>query len=169
VREEREEKSMRERKHFVNRLAVNLFGFAVLAAIAGCAAGTGARLDRSLQVLNDFRAARVLPDHRYYTTGPQNSPNAILGVSTAYTLISDRWTEREMTPELLRRLVGSMDTEFLSTVSGLLGASVLGPEREQIGVWYSGVGFTTVVMLGDREVRIDPPLNSEIQQLRTPD
>jgi hypothetical protein len=141
----------------------------LLAVVAGCAAGTGARLDRSLEVLNDFRAARVLPDHRYYTTGPPGSPNAILGVSTDYTLVSDRWAEKEMTPELLRRLVGRMNTQFLSTASGLIGASVLGPEGERIGVWYSGVGITTVVMLGESSVRIDPPMTAAIERLRTPD
>lgn len=160
---------MTERNHLGTRPAAALFGMVLLAVVAGCAAGTGARLDRSLEVLNDFRAARVLPDHRYYTTGPPGAPNAILGVSTDYTLVSDRWTEREMTPELLRRLVGRMNTEFLSTVSGLIGASVLGPGGERIGVWYSGVGITTVVMLGDSSVRIDPPMTAAIERLRTPD
>ena len=157
---------MGERKCFVNGMAVAVLGFVILAVIAGCAAGTGARLDRSLEVLNDFMAARVLPDHRYYTTGPQGAPDAILGVSTDYTLVSDRWTGKEMTPELLRRLVGRMNTEFLSPVVGLLGAHVLGPEGQRIGVWYSGVGLTTVVMLNEKEVRIDPPLTAAVNQLR---
>jgi hypothetical protein len=160
---------MEERSSFGARLAGTVFVCAVLAAIAGCAAGNGARLDRNLQVLNDFMAARVLPDHSYYTTGPPSAPNAILGVSTDYTLVSERWTERDMTPELLRRLVGRMNTEFRSTASGLLGAHVLDPEGEKIGVWYSGVGITAVVMLGDGSVRIDPPLEAAVQQLRTPD
>jgi hypothetical protein len=160
---------MEERKHFLNRLAATLVGVAMVTALAGCATSTGARLDRSGQVLNDFRNARVLPDHRYYTTGPQGAPNAILGVSSAYTLVSDRWTEREMTPDLLRRLVFRMNTEFLATEAGLLGAYVLGPEGERIGVWYSAVGITTVVMLGEGKVRIDPPLTPAINRLRTPD
>lgn len=161
--------TVEERTRVLNGPVAVLFGIAVLAVIAGCAGGTGARLDRSRQVLNDFLAGRVLADHRYYTTGPPGAPDAILGVSAEYILVSDRWTVQEMTPDLLRRLVSRMNTEFLSPAAGLLGASVLGPEGERIGVWYSAVGMTTVVMLSDREVRIDPPLAPAIQQLRTPD
>jgi hypothetical protein len=44
-------------------------------------AATGAELTLDMQVQGDFMNGKVLPDHRYYTGGPQNSPNAIVAVS----------------------------------------------------------------------------------------
>ena len=160
---------MTEGKKFGMRFATAVLGISMLAAAAGCATGSGAGLAMNMQVQGDFRSGQVLPDHRYYTTGPQSSPNAIVGVSKAYTLVSDRWAERQMTPELLRRLVGSMNTQFLQPTAGLFGADVLGPEGEQIGVWYSAVGLTTVIMLSESSVRIDPPITEAINRKRNPD
>ena len=143
-----------------------ILGLALAALVGGCASGPQARLERSNEVYRDFMAGNVLPEHRYYTTGPQSSPDAILGVSTTYTRRSDRWAERELSPAALRELVGRMNTDFKSPVAGLVGAYVQGPEGQRIGVWYSGVGITVVEMLGEKEVRIDPPLTAAIQQLK---
>ena len=139
---------------------------ALLVLMTGCAASSGARLDWSKQVFDDFAAGRVLDAHVYYTTGLQNAPDAILGVSRDYVLVSDRWRERDMTPELLRRLVGGMDIEFGQAEAGLIGASVLGEDGERVGVWYSAVGVATVEMLGGNKVRINPPLTPMVDLLR---
>jgi pyruvate kinase len=77
--------------------------------------------------------------------------------------------EREMSLEFLRRRVSSMNTQFLQHVAGLFGADVLGPKGERIGVWYSAVSLTTVIMLSETEVRIDPPLTTVINKRRNPD
>jgi hypothetical protein len=164
----REGEEMRERNCFSSSsvaVAV-ILGLTLPALIGGCAAGSRARLERSQQVYQDFMAGNVLPGHRYYTTGPQSAPDAILGVSDKYTLKSERWTEREFSPQVLKELVGRMNTDFKSPVAGLLGAYVQGPEGQRIGVWYSGVGITTVELLSETEVRIDPPLTAAINQLK---
>lgn len=137
----------------------------LLVIIAGCA-GPRAGLDRSQQVFDDYAAGKVLEGHVYYTTGPQNAPDGILGVSRGYTLVSERWKEREVDPQSLLHLVNNMNREFGSPTSGLVGAYVLSAEGDQIGVWYSGVALTTVEMLGDGKVRIDPPNPAAVMQLR---
>ena len=46
-----------------------LLAVIMMAAIAGCAAGSGARLNRSGEVLDGFLAGTVLTGYTYYTTG----------------------------------------------------------------------------------------------------
>jgi hypothetical protein len=147
------------------RLAVTALAMALLATVAGCAA-TGARLDRSQEVWRGFMDGQVTPGYRYYTTEVMNNPDAILGIDSKYTLVTERWAERDMTPELLRRLVGRMNNEY-AAVNGLLGASVLNDKHEGIGSWYSPIGMTTVVMISDTEVRVDPPNPVALNEIRS--
>lgn len=134
--------------------------------VAGCAAGSAARLDRSGEVLKDFLSGRVLEGYTYYTTGMQNNPDAILAIAPGTTLRTERWLKREMTPQLLRRMVGEMNATYNATASGLLGSTVLNGEGEAIGVWYSALGQTTVEMISDTEVRVSPPSVMAIEKLQ---
>ena len=145
---------------------VVMLSWTALAFVGACATTPRAGLDRNHQVFSDFMDGRVAAEHTYYTTGPQNAPDAILAVSRKYTLKSERWAKREMTDDILREMVGRVNIEFNATTAGLIGAYVLDEKGRQIGLWYSAVGITTVEMLSDTEVRIDPPLTAAINQLR---
>jgi hypothetical protein len=138
----------------------------MMAFIAGPAAGSGARLDRSKEVLDGFTAGTVLPGYTYYTTGMENNPDAILGIKDGTTLKTERWKERKMTGQLLRQMVGEMNSTYGAVGAGLLGSAVLNDQGEQVGVWYSPVGMTTVEMLGATEVRVSPPNAMEINRLQ---
>jgi hypothetical protein len=140
-------------------------GVAVAMVLVGCA-GTSARLDRSQEVFESFQGSQVLPGHRYYTTGMVNNPDAILGVADGYTLKTERWKEREMTPDLLRQLVGRMDDEFSAVGFGLAGSAVLNDKGEQIGIWYSVMDHTIVQMISETEVTVSPPSAVEIRGRR---
>lgn len=145
---------------------LTVLGLALPMLIAGCAAGSGARLDRSGQVLKDFLSGQVLEGYRYYTTGMQNNPDAILGIAPGYTLKTDRWLKGEMTPQALRQMVGEMNAMYNATTFGLLGSYVLDDKGERIGVWYSALGWTTVEMTGAREVRVSPPSAPQLDKLQ---
>ncbi len=140
---------------------------ALPAVITACAAGSGARLDRSKEVLDSFRAGTVLPGYRYYTISPGNTPDAILGIKEGYTLKSETWQETKMTPELLKRQVRQMDNLFDAEETGLLGSYVINDQEEQVGIWYSAVGTTQVEMTGPTEITVDPPNRLAIDQLKT--
>ena len=135
--------------------------------LSGCA-GTGARLDRSREVYEAFAGAKVLPGYRYYTAGPQNTPDAILGVGTSYTLTGEQWTEREMTPDLLRKTVWLMDDLYSGTASGvgLFGSWVVSETGDRVGIWYSAVGTTTVTVGSGGEISVAAPNAVVIDQLR---
>jgi hypothetical protein len=142
-----------------------VLGLALPALITGCAAGSSGRLDRSGQVWREFMSGQVLEGYTYYTTGMENMPDAILAIAPGYTLKTDRWLEREMTPPALRQLVGEMNALYVATAPGLLGCYVLNDKGERIGVWYSALGYTTVKMTGATEVRVNPPSAPQIDIL----
>ena len=146
-------------------LVLAVLGLVLPTLITGCAAGSSARLDRSGQVLKGFLSGQVLEGYTYYTTGMENNPDAILAIAPGYTLKTNRWLEREMTPTALRQMVGEMNSMYNATPFGLLGSYVLNDQGEQIGVWYSPAGTTTVEMLGPTEVRVSPPSAVQIQKL----
>jgi predicted small secreted protein len=143
-------------------LAVSL-----LAGVSGCATSSGAGLDRSKEVLDSFLGFNVLPGYRYYTMGPGETPDAILGIKSGYTLKSEVWKETEMTSELLKRQVRQMNNLFSAEWTGLIGAAVLNDQGEQVGIWYSAVGTTEVNMISATEVAVGPPNPLAINQLKT--
>ena len=151
----------------ISAVTATIAGVLAMAVIAGCAAGSGARLDRSKEVFDGFMTATVLPGYSYYTTGMENNPDTILGIMDGVTLKTERWKKREMTEELLRRLVGEMNRTYAATSVGLLGSAVLNDQGERIGVWYAAVGITTVEMVGPAEVRVSPPNAIEIEKLQS--
>lgn len=152
----------------MKRTVLYFFAAAALpAVITACATSSGARLDRSKEVLDSFRAYEVLPGYRYFTSGPGDTPDAILGIKEGYTLKSEVWKETKMTPELLKRQVRQMDNLFDAEETGLLGSSVVDDQGNQVGIWYSAVGTTQVEMTGPKEITVNPPNSLAINQLKT--
>lgn len=127
----------------------------ILTVLAACAGSYG-RIERSNDVGKLFERHEVLPDHRYFVTGPQANPNAILAVHRSYTLQPGLWRSVEMTPELLKRLVDAM-TGQLGFTPAVMGASVTNPQGKQIGIWYSPYSQTAVRFEPDNVVVVSLP------------
>jgi hypothetical protein len=70
----------------MNRLLTLLGAFFSLFLLVGCAGGNYGRLDRDRDLDSMFLNYEVLPDHRYYTSGGYDSPNAILAIHRDYEL-----------------------------------------------------------------------------------
>ena len=85
-------------------------------SLAGCSGSYG-RLQRSSDVSKTFERHEVLADHRYYTTGSEACPTAILAVHRSYTLKPGLWRSVDMTPESLGRLVDAMTDQLGFTLS----------------------------------------------------
>jgi len=123
--------------------------------LAACSGSYG-RLVRSNDVGNLFERYELLPDHRYFITGPQASPEAILALSQPYALQPGLWQPVEMTPELLKRLVDAM-TGQLGFTPAIMGAIVTNPQGEQIGVWYSPYSQIAIRFEPDNVVVVSLP------------
>ena len=129
--------------------------------LAGCASGPEARKDYgtlklSSEVSDIFQSYQVLPDHKYYYTGSDTKPQAIIGIDQTYTLSTRLWKEAAgLTSEQLKKWVDQM-LGFRPPVR-TFGSTILGPNGEQIGIWYSSYGFTTVKVEADKQVMVYPP------------
>jgi len=142
-------------KHLPSICAQCLGLCAILLFLTACSGSYG-RLVRSNDVGNLFERHEVLPDHRYFVTGPQARPKAILAVHRSYTLRPGLWRPVEMTPELLNRLVDAM-TGHLGFTPAIMGAIVTNPQGKQIGVWYSPYSRTTIRFEPDNVVVVSLP------------
>ena len=84
-------------------------------------------------VARTFEAAQVLPGHRYYTTGSETDPAAIVALREDRPL-RGAWREIAATPALLKKLADNMRGTRLA---GPDGAVIVDDRGERIGVWYS--------------------------------
>ena len=128
----------------------------VLALAAGCAGKYGSiRWDTDVGLT--FETALVLPGHRYYTTGSDTVPDAILALREDHPLSTNLWREVAMTSEILARLVDRMRN---TRSVGPFGRVVLDDRGGVIGGWYSYLDPTSVKLLEDGGVVIQPPVGT---------
>jgi len=126
---------------------------ALAAGLAGCSGRYGStRYDA--RAGRDFELAHVLEGHRYYATGSEVVPHALLALREDRPLRSELWHEVPMSPETLARLVDRMrGTRFDHPSSSV----VLDDRGGRIGVWYSWLPPMPVRLLDDGGVVIAPP------------
>jgi hypothetical protein len=104
----------------------------VALASAGCAGRYGSiRVDA--RVAQELSAAHVLPGHRYYTTGSELEPAAIVALREGRPL-RGAWREIAATPELLKKLSSEMQGTRLAPPDG---GVILDDRGERIGIWFS--------------------------------
>ncbi len=136
---------------------------AVLAALAallsavscgGAASGYGS-LSRSFEVAKIFEDGQVLPGYAYYFSGPPGRPDAILGVKEGWTLDTRLWRRTDLTSEILKKWLESMNRDLTQAVYNQ-GAHILAPDGGEIGVWYSPWAWTVIRVDGEH-VTVKPP------------
>jgi len=125
-------------------------------ALAACG-GTYGTLQRSAEVDHAFESLQVLPDYNYYFTGSFYKPKAIIGIRKDYTLVSKLWKPASPTADQLKGWIDQM-TNFKGYAFRNLGSNILNDQGEAIGIWYSTEDFTTIRMLGDKQLSIYPPV-----------
>jgi hypothetical protein len=112
------------------------------------------KLKRDRDVNQTFQTYKVLPDHKYYTSGQANIPYAIIGINKNYKLRPGMWQEVQLTTPLLRSWVSNMDNIYGYPPYGSI---ILDDNGKQIGIWYSSKQWTTVIIEEDSEVAILAP------------
>ena len=144
-------------KHQPNRLAGPraLLAAFVLALVAGCSANYG-RLEIDSAVEQAFRNYEMLDDYRYYYSGRENKPSAIIGIDPAFQFSSKLWTAIE--PLQFRSMVGRMFPDY----GFLYGAYILAPDGRKAGVWYSWVNIFTAKFEEDRIIVFSPEPHADV-------
>ena len=123
------------------RLFTLLAVILALFLLIGCAGGNYGKLDRDRDLDNMFLNYEVLPDHRYYTTGGYDAPNAILAIHRDYELDNpgDLWVAvPNVDSTQMRKWIDFLAPEQEYRYSNAYFASyILDPNGQRVGVWYS--------------------------------
>jgi hypothetical protein len=138
-------------KYYPNRLLGRqaLLAVFILTFLAGCSANYG-RLEINSMVEQAFKNYEMLDDYRYYYSGRENKPSAIIGIDPAFQFSSKFWTAIE--PLQFRTMVGRMFPDY----GFLYGADILAPDGRKAGVWYSWVRTFTAKFEDDRIIVFSP-------------
>ncbi len=117
------------------------------------------RFNPSDAVSQAFATYQVNKDFRYYISGPDLNPTALMGLNRAYHLDPRTgWREVQMTPEKMKEIVEGMNTKALNQREFQKGFELLDNNGRPIGVWYSLMRARTFLRIQeDGTVRIDTP------------
>lgn len=144
----------------ITRIAVPVLLLCLaLAACAGLSQKGYGRIDPCMETTATFESYRVNPQYRYYISGSEVHPNALMGLRRDYRLDPKAlWKEVQMTPEKMKRTVEGMKTKAWEYRESPRGFDLFDDQGRPIGVWYSIFTARTFVRMGeDGTVRIDTP------------
>jgi hypothetical protein len=136
-------------------------------SLAGCAGRYGGFVyDEAVdQVFEDLT---VLPDHRYYFSGPESRPDAVIAIDERYTLSSQLWKPVEATEAQLKRWVDN-PSRRAHYYPYTYGRYILDDAGNRIGLWYSfhdWRAFAFVKMLDSTTVQVSTPLEEGYRRKR---
>jgi hypothetical protein len=117
------------------------------------------RIAPSNEVNQDFVRFRVHPEYRYYISGSELYPNALMGLHRAHRLSPETlWKEVEMTPKQMKEIIENMQTKGRELMKYPQGFEILDYTGHPIGVWFSILTATSFVrMEEDGTVTINTP------------
>jgi hypothetical protein len=136
----------------------------LLAICLGALACTGmfrnyGRFNPSDEAMQAFATYQVNKDFRYYISGSDLYPNALMGLRRSHRLDPETlWKEVQMTPEKMKEIVEHMNTKAENQREYQKGVELLDNNGRPIGVWYSLARARTFLHIReDGTVRIDTP------------
>jgi hypothetical protein len=145
-----------------NRLCTLLTVIISLFVLAGCATGGNfGKTERNRDLDNMFLNYEVLPDHRYYTTGGFDAPDAILAIHRDYELDNTK-TYWRVIPNVdyaqMRKWIDTIAPEQNYRYSNAyFAAYILNPDGKRIGAWYSIDPHATVQFLEGNKILVYTP------------
>jgi hypothetical protein len=142
----------------ITRLFPVLFLCLTLTSCTGLFKNYG-QINPSSETTGAFEKYRVYPQYRYYISGSDLYPNALMGLHRDYRLDpATLWKEVEMTPERMKETIEHMKTKAFQFMLFPHGFDILDNNGRPIGVWYSILTARTYVRMEDNGiVMIDTP------------
>jgi len=108
------------------------------------------RISPSETATHDFERFAVNGNYRYYVSGSDLHPNAILGLKTDARLDPKTlWREVAMTPAAMKEFVEGMNTRAFNLGLYLYGFELQTPDGRPVGVWYSIPQARTMLRVND--------------------
>ena len=142
-------------------LSTLLAAILTLLFLVGCATGGNyGQLDRDRDLDNIFLNYEVLPDHRYYTNGGYDAPDAILAIHRDYELDNSK-TYWRVIPNVdhaqMRKWIDTIAPEQNYRAGGYFAAYIIDPNGKRAGAWYSIQTHTTVKFLEGNKIVVYTP------------
>ena len=146
-----------------------LAAIAVIILVKRFSGGRYGTLRPSMETTNAYLSARVEPGMKYYLTGSDLYPAAIIGIVKAWTLESDLWKPLDLDPERLRELIFNIKSQGIGTGVLPYGHEIYDDREEKIGNWFSLPGQNTYGLDQGRKARADldaaSPLHAELTSI----
>ncbi|MDP1993000.1 MAG: hypothetical protein Q8K00_18455 [Syntrophales bacterium] len=117
------------------------------------------RINPSSETTQAFESYQVNADFRYYISGSNLYPNALMGLHRDYRLDPETlWKEVAMTPARMKEIVEHMKTKADEYRQFQYGFEMSDDKGRPIGVWYSILTARTFLRMQENgTVRIDTP------------
>ena len=138
---------------YLIRLLLTVFVISIPVMLAGCVYNYGS-LQKSPEIRLAFESYQILEGYRYYYSGRQNKPSAIIGVHRNYSFESKYWTEIELTPSEFKKAVRRL---YLLHGHSPYGAYIIDPKGKRAGIWFSSINFATIKLEENNRLVIYSP------------
>jgi hypothetical protein len=138
---------------YLIRFLKTAFVFIITVLLTGCVYNYGS-LQKSRDITRAFESYKMLEGYRYYYSGRQNKPSAIIGVHRDYSFSSKFWTEIELTPSAFKKAVSRL---YPLSGSPPYGAYIIDPNGKRAGIWFSSIYFATIKLEDDNRLVIYSP------------
>ncbi|MCK9363668.1 MAG: hypothetical protein M0P74_08750 [Syntrophales bacterium] len=129
--------------------------YALIVILAGMISCSGSlrnygMINPSEGATGDFERSKVKTEWRYYVSGADLYPNAILGLPKELQLAPGTlWKSVAMTPEKMKELVGDMKAKTSELSQYLYGFELTTPQGAPLGAWYSIPTARTMLRLNE--------------------
>lgn len=118
------------------------------------------KVNREVEKL--FNSGQVLTDHKYYYTGPNTQPDAVMGIRKSYILDDEYWDKADDIQKNLKFWAQQMNNKLTAT-----GYDIMAPDGKQIGIYYSPWSTGPVKMGENNQVIIHlPDKDSDTRRMR---
>ena len=117
------------------------------------------RINPNSETTRAFESYQVNAEFRYYISGSNLYPNALMGLHRDYRLDPETlWKEVTMTPARMKEIVENMKTKADEYRQFQYGFEMSDDKGRPIGVWYSILTARTFLRMQENgTVRIDTP------------
>jgi len=112
----------------------------------------------SNKVTQAYECFSVAPDINYYISGPDNYPNAIMGIESTWILESDLWKKRDLVYHSMKELVQGMQNKSDEHYATLHSFDIIDNRGRTIGNLFTILGIVMPVEItGERKVVVHTP------------